>query len=163
MTHRVKKVRTLENFVVSVVFQNGTAKEYDVKTLFLQFPQFGELQRDEKLWKKVKVDEGGYGISWNDNLDLSSEELWDNGKTSDRQDDVDIFSLVGAEITRKREQVGLTQKELAEKTGIYQADISKIERGKANPSLQTLNRLAEGIDTTLHIELKNNMEKNVNK
>ncbi|MCI8673466.1 MAG: helix-turn-helix transcriptional regulator [Lachnospiraceae bacterium] len=48
--------------------------------------------------------------------------------------------------------MGMTQKQLAEKAGIYQADISKIERGIANPSLNTLKRLAEGMDMTLKLE-----------
>lgn len=51
-----------------------------------------------------------------------------------------------------RKASGLTQKQLAEKTGIAQADISKLENGKANPSLRTLQRLAEG--TGIHIWLE---------
>ena len=47
---------------------------------------------------------------------------------------------------------GLTQKDLAEKTGIYQADISKIERGIGNPSLLTLKRLADGLDMDLILD-----------
>ena len=48
-----------------------------------------------------------------------------------------------------RKKCNMTQKELAEKTGIDQSDISKIERGSANPSLSTLKRLAEGMDMIL--------------
>ena len=44
-----------------------------------------------------------------------------------------------------------TQKQLSEQTGIYQADISKIERGLANPSLSTLKRLADGMGLKLRI------------
>ncbi len=46
----------------------------------------------------------------------------------------------------------MTQKELAEKTGINQADISKLERGIRNPSINLLKRLAEGMDMVLKIE-----------
>ena len=46
----------------------------------------------------------------------------------------------------------LTQKELAERTGISQADISKLERGVRNPSVKLLQRLAEGMDMVLKIE-----------
>lgn len=45
----------------------------------------------------------------------------------------------------------LTQKELAEKTGINQADISKIENGTRNPSIRLLQRLADGMDMVLNI------------
>lgn len=51
-----------------------------------------------------------------------------------------------------RKESGLTQKELAEKTGIAQGDISKIEKGLANPSLKTLKRLAVGMGKVLKIE-----------
>lgn len=46
----------------------------------------------------------------------------------------------------------LTQKELAERTGINQADISKLENGTRNPSLKMLKRLAEGMGMALKIE-----------
>ena len=38
------------------------------------------LKNIDGLFDQVKVDVGGYGISWNDDLDLSCEELWINGK-----------------------------------------------------------------------------------
>lgn len=46
----------------------------------------------------------------------------------------------------------LTQKELADRTGINQADISKLENGTRNPSLRLLQRLADGMDMVLKIE-----------
>ena len=48
----------------------------------------------------------------------------------------------------------LTQKELAEKTGIAQTEISRIENGTRNPSLKILQRLADGMDMVLKISLK---------
>ena len=45
----------------------------------------------------------------------------------------------------------LTQKELAERTGINQADISKLENGTRNPSLKLLKRLADGMDMDLKL------------
>ncbi|MDE8701568.1 helix-turn-helix transcriptional regulator [Adlercreutzia equolifaciens] len=47
---------------------------------------------------------------------------------------------------------GLTQKELSEITGIAQSDISKLENGNANPSLRTLERLAEGLGMRIKLE-----------
>ena len=51
-----------------------------------------------------------------------------------------------------RKNSRLTQKELAERTGINQADISKIENGNANPSLKMLKRLAAGMGTALKLQ-----------
>ena len=46
----------------------------------------------------------------------------------------------------------LTQKELASRTGIDQADISKLENGTKNPSLKLLKKLAAGMEMQLKIE-----------
>ncbi len=51
-----------------------------------------------------------------------------------------------------RIRAGLTQVQLSEKSGISQADISRLENGTRNPSLALLKRLAEAMDSTLKIE-----------
>lgn len=61
------------------------------------------------------------------------------------------FAIIQAMVDA-RKRSGLTQKELSEKTGIAQGDISKLENGSANPSLRTLRRLAEGMGMQLKIE-----------
>lgn len=47
---------------------------------------------------------------------------------------------------------GLTQKQLSELSGIAQGDISKLEKGKSNPSVRTLQKLAKGMGKVLRIE-----------
>lgn len=61
------------------------------------------------------------------------------------------FAIIRAMIDA-RERQGITQKELAARTGIAQADISKLENGNANPSIRTLKRLASGLGCRLKIE-----------
>ena len=51
-----------------------------------------------------------------------------------------------------RIQAGLTQSQLSERSGISQADISRLENGTRNQSLALLKRLAEAMDSTLRIE-----------
>lgn len=51
-----------------------------------------------------------------------------------------------------RTSQNLTQKELAKRTGIHQSDISKLENGTRNPSINLLKRLADGMDMVLKIE-----------
>lgn len=152
MTYRIKEVVPLENFVVLVIFQDGVEKKYDIKQLLDRFPQFKAFENEKGLFEKVTVDAGGYGIAWNDELDLAADEIWCNGNPTGNVREVDIMSQLGANLTKARECVGLTQKELSEKVHIYQGDISKIERGNANPSVQTLQRLAEGVGMKLKIE-----------
>ncbi len=64
------------------------------------------------------------------------------------------YQLINALLTaRKRKNI--TQKELAERTGITQPDISRLENGRGNPSLRTLNILAKGLGMKLKIEFVN--------
>ena len=51
-----------------------------------------------------------------------------------------------------RKGLNITQKELSERTGITQADISRIENGTRNPSLNMVKRLAEGMGMVLKLE-----------
>ena len=55
-------------------------------------------------------------------------------------------------IVEARQAKNITQKELATRTGINQADISKLENGNRNPSLNMLKKLAAGLDMSLKIE-----------
>ena len=55
-------------------------------------------------------------------------------------------------IVNARTSQNLTQNELAKRTGINQADISKLENGTRNPSINLLKRLAEGMGMNLKIE-----------
>lgn len=65
-------------------------------------------------------------------------------------------------IIEARTSQNLTQKELSERTGINQADISKLENGTRNPSIKLLKRLADGMGMSLKIEFipKNKKSKN---
>lgn len=70
-------------------------------------------------------------------------------KTSKKK--ADINNLVAYTLLNARKKVGISQVELAKRTGIDQADISKLERGLSNPSVLTLSRLAEAMDMKLSI------------
>ena len=79
MFHKLKKVNPLKEYVLEITFQDNTVKYYDVSKLFEKWEIFKNLETIEGLYEQVKVDSGGYGISWNDEIDLSCNELWENG------------------------------------------------------------------------------------
>ncbi|NLM07132.1 MAG: helix-turn-helix transcriptional regulator [Tissierellia bacterium] len=73
------------------------------------------------------------------NIQMKNPEFkkeWDNLDTQ--------FQIIKA-IVEAREEQHITQKQLSEMTGIAQGDISKIENGNANPSVKTLNRIANAV------------------
>ena len=78
MFHKIKNISALPDYRLNVQFLEGCTKIYDAKPLFERFPIFCEL-KDPHLFSDVTVDVGGHGIVWNDDLDLSCDELWENG------------------------------------------------------------------------------------
>ena len=68
------------------------------------------------------------------------------------------FNIIQAMIDARR-NLNITQKELSERTGITQADISRIENGTRNPSLEMVKRLAKGLGMQLKLELIPQTEK----
>lgn len=79
MFTKVETVTPISDSRLRVLFVNGVSKIYDIKVLANQFPLFRTLLNNPKIFSNVKVDVGGYGISWNDEIDLSCDELWENG------------------------------------------------------------------------------------
>ncbi len=79
MFYRVKDVQPLPNYSLLVSFITGDCKCYNVAPLFEKWEAFRALSTIKGLFEQVKVDGGGYGISWNDDIDLSCNELWENG------------------------------------------------------------------------------------
>lgn len=87
MFHKVKAVSPLANFRLLVQFSEGVTKIYDIKPLFKKWKSFKALERSQELFLSVRVDTGGYGIVWNDDIDLACDELFANGKTIKTQFD----------------------------------------------------------------------------
>ncbi len=74
---KIQVVQPIGGARLLVSFQNGEQRTYDCGPL-LSRPEF-HLLADPAFFRAVSVDAGGYGISWNDDIDLSEYELWMNG------------------------------------------------------------------------------------
>ncbi len=86
------------------------------------------------------------------NFRESLKEQMENEEFKQEWDKTELeYQIIKAIITA-REEKNITQKELAEMTGITQKDISKLENGNANPSLQTLKKLANGLGMAIKLE-----------
>ena len=83
--------------------------------------------------------------------DFLKEQLADPALRSEYEALETEFTIIQAMIDA-RKSAGLTQKQLSERTGIAQADISKLENGTRNPSVNLLKRLADGMGMALKIE-----------
>jgi len=74
---KVKTVVASEDKCLIVTFDNGIHKLYDCTPL-LEIEVFRPLKNDW-FFKLARADANGYGISWNEEIDLSESELWENG------------------------------------------------------------------------------------
>lgn len=78
MFYKVREVKPLPEYELLVLFASGERKKYNVQPLFDKWEAFRALSSTKGLFEQVKVD-GGYGIRWNDDIDLSCNELYENG------------------------------------------------------------------------------------
>ena len=147
MFHKAVNMKCLDGTALEVIFQDGLVKKYDVAALFDKYPQMKALQ-DRNVFLSGKL-VSPYGIIWTDDLDLETETIYEEGITIRKTAPLD--NRVGTALQAARAQLGISQKQLAALSGIDQSDISKIERGVANPSLSTLERLAKALGGSLDI------------
>jgi DNA-binding XRE family transcriptional regulator len=148
MFHKIYSVKSLPDMMLLVWFANGEIKQYDVNPLVTKWKPFSAL-KDEQLFRMVKIDAGGYGISWNDDIDLACNELWENGFSVDlvkTQRDQLIEHL-----SEVRRQKGMSQKQLEETSGVKQPVIARLECGDTNPQLETILRILLPLGKTLGI------------
>lgn len=74
---RINYLEALPNYRLFLIFDNGEIKIYSLSER-LQSPAFA-LLKDEALFNTARLANGGYGVIWNDELDLSEYELWEKG------------------------------------------------------------------------------------
>lgn len=82
MYPKIKGVEALRSKKIRVTFQGGDVKIYDCRHLLEEEP-FKALA-DEAFFRAVKAEKHGYGVSWNDDIDLAESEIWIKG-TSEQE------------------------------------------------------------------------------
>jgi len=75
---KVKSVLAIDGHNLLVEFDNNEKKKYDVAPL-LSKEMFSPL-KNPALFKAVKVEQGGYAVTWNSEIDISEHELWKHGQ-----------------------------------------------------------------------------------
>lgn len=75
----IKHVRPLDKYILEAEFTSGEIRRYDCQRLIDEIPAFQVLIHDPEIFFHLQITSGGYGIAWNDELDVASEEIWDNG------------------------------------------------------------------------------------
>ena len=132
-------------------FLDGSVKRYDILSLAKKHPQLNEL-KNRKLFEQGKL-LGWSGVVWNDELDIEVETpFYDGVDVTNEYEDIENV-VIGYMIKQKRLEADMSQIELAEKSGIDQSDLSKIEKGNANPSLKTIHKVMNGLGCKFNISI----------
>ena len=77
---KIKSVETIDDHTLLVEFDNARKCRYDVTPLLKR--EMFALLRNHALFKSVQVEQGGYAVVWNRDIDLSEFEIWSNGQTT---------------------------------------------------------------------------------
>ena len=143
-----------ESTSFDVFYLDGTIKRFDILSITEKYPQFVQLL-DRKLFEKAKL-LGWSGISWNDELDIDAQTVYEKGlDVTCEYDSADItLARLGYKIKQKRLEQFMSQEELANKVGIDQSDLSKIEKGLLNPSVKIIDRIAHGLNSKIDISFE---------
>ena len=135
---------------MEVTFRDGAVKEYDMADMFDSHPELERL-KDRELFLSGRL-VGFYLIVWDEELDIGTDTVYESGKTVRQGKPFPGIAASDAVMAARAER-GMTQMELSELTGINQADISRIERGTANPTVGTLEKIAAALGGRLNITI----------
>jgi len=80
MIIRIKNIKTLDDYMLLVTFDDGKIVEYDVKEDIDTLPDYDDLKKIKGLWQQVQLDESRTCVYWNDYIDLPSDTIYEYGK-----------------------------------------------------------------------------------
>lgn len=153
MFFKIKNIKILPSFLIKAQFVNNVIKTYDFKPLFEKYPVFTALKH-EPFFKQAVVDCGGYGIKWNDDIDIDASEIWYNGVTNldTNQDVVNYLNAVVNETDSKLFIKALDEiakakgvSKLAEKMAVSRESLYKSLNGEREPKFKTIDKFLRAI------------------
>lgn len=164
---RIIKINTIKGFKVYCAFNNGEHRIIDFEELFKIWKvKEGDIEHDltyPKIFKKVKLSDTGT-LCWPDvkkEIKLSKDDiivtylefdpivLFENSTPDDKRN---LRYRIGELLKREREKAGLTQEELAIRSGTTKNYISRIENNKSDIELRTLRKIIEiGLNRKLEL------------
>jgi len=163
---KIIKVHQTKGYKVTCLFNNGESRVIDFKSLFetwkikkghIAYPLVDKLSEFKKfklidgsfVWENLQFksldDEGNPMIQY---FDLDPIVLYENSEI-----DKSRSLMIGLMIKQARKELGLTQDELAKKSGTSKHYISRIENDKSGIEIMTLKKIVEGLGKRLQINI----------
>ena len=88
--YRIISAKAIDNQTLIIQFSNNEFKKYDISQLFDK-PSFSPL-KNPAFFKNFMIEPGGYGLVWNEDIDLSEYELWNKGINL-KKEEVNFYQL----------------------------------------------------------------------
>lgn len=149
---KITSVTALPDYILLVGFSTGEFKQFDIKPLIAKYPPFKALTQIQGLYEQVKIDIGGYGLVWNDDLDLSADGLYEQGHTCQPPKNIETYKQELIEkYVEARKSAKISQKQLEILSGVAQPCIARMETGITDPQLTTFLKILEPLGLTLSI------------
>ena len=149
MFHKITSIYVCKWPKLLTWFEGGEIRLYDANLLIERFPQFHVLEYDSSLFKSARIVGGGYGIEWNDELDLAGEEIYCHGMVLDIPEVMRLHILDEVRITRQERN--MSQSQLEKASGVRQPVIARLERAENSPQLDTLLKVLAPLGKTLAV------------
>lgn len=161
MFNKIKNVELLPGFIIKAEFVCNVQKLYDIKPLFDKYKAFLPLREIKGLFEQARVDCGGYGIVWNDDIDIDANEIWYNGCTIlNNDDDIQQYLKVVAEesnpevIVKAINEVAKIKgfNNLAKKMKVGRESLYKSLNGETKPRFETIYKALQALGLKLSIK-----------
>lgn len=150
--HKIYSFKTKADYICEVTFYNGDIKKCDMKILIENTQNNGFIFANIEEFKAAVLDSSRENIVWNENVRIDSEKMWYDGVLVGHIELEDPVVRLANLLIETRTAIGISQKELENRTGVKQAEISKIERAVGNPSIKTVGRLFAGMGQMIRFE-----------
>lgn len=165
---RILKINEVKDFKVFCVFNNGEHRIIDFNMLFKKWntkkDSFQNRLMDKKVFREVELYEGtlrwlklvkkiklSNGLEFDAPFDLDPIVLYENSISDENRNNK---NKIGKLIKRTRKELGLTQEQLAKRSGTTKNYISRIENNKSDIELNTLRKIIEiGLNKKLEINI----------
>ncbi len=153
MFHKITSLQIKSNYLLVVGFSNNKVKLFDLKPYIEKYKPFKQLVDQPGLYETAKIDIGGYGIVWNDALDISAEGIYEKGVDYCVADKASLIKDdLLSDYIKIRRNLHISQKQLENMTHIPQSCIARLETTNIDPKVSTLTKLLASMGYTLKIE-----------
>jgi len=149
MSHKILSLEIQSDYLADITFFNGEVRQCDLSLLIETEPISAEKNNLLRRISELAIDKSRNGISIADLISIDAETLWGNSYALRDEAYRDPTIAFADALIDARDRMGLSQRDLELKSGVRQAEISKIERGEGNPSLKTVGKLFEAMGQSL--------------